>query len=196
MTIDAPNITPGQRRVDAGLNDYSIAEHRHRFAAWAAGRAASVRGCRFSVEQGKILLAATQLRDVLTDLGNLPRDVDSAHRAWRNEILEAARVQGLEFTHGVAAKLINVYLKAALVCAGLHRDERVQALHPPIDNLLLTTLAQENVGGRRAEWQLARRIQWSKLNSDQYQAVINAVRSTLELGTPLWHIEKHWRGYQ
>ena len=35
---------------------YSIIEHKHRFASWAAGRAANVKGCRFTVEQGKKLL--------------------------------------------------------------------------------------------------------------------------------------------
>lgn len=35
---------------------YDILEHRHRFAAWAASRAASVKGCRFSAEQGKAVL--------------------------------------------------------------------------------------------------------------------------------------------
>ncbi|HEV3247016.1 MAG TPA: hypothetical protein VG124_07415, partial [Beijerinckiaceae bacterium] len=38
--------------------------------------------------------------------------VDDAHRAWRNAVIEAASAHGLAFTHGVAAKLINVYLKA------------------------------------------------------------------------------------
>ena len=32
---------------------YSIELHKHRFAAWAAGRAVNVNGCRFTVEQGK-----------------------------------------------------------------------------------------------------------------------------------------------
>ena len=35
---------------------YSIIEHKHRFASWAAGRAANVKGCRFTVEQGKKII--------------------------------------------------------------------------------------------------------------------------------------------
>lgn len=35
---------------------YTIEEHKHRYAAWAASRASSVTGCRFSVSQGKSLI--------------------------------------------------------------------------------------------------------------------------------------------
>lgn len=38
------------------IMSYSIEEHKHRFAAWAAGRAATVNGCRFKVEDGKKIL--------------------------------------------------------------------------------------------------------------------------------------------
>ena len=37
---------------------YTIEEHKHRFAAWAAGRGANVNGCRFSVLKGKNVLEA------------------------------------------------------------------------------------------------------------------------------------------
>jgi hypothetical protein len=40
---------------------YSIEEHKHRFAAWAASRAANVNKCRFRVEQGKKILNCRDL---------------------------------------------------------------------------------------------------------------------------------------
>jgi hypothetical protein len=46
----------------------------------------------------------------------------------------------LRFTHGIAAKLVNVYLKSVFVCGGRHDHPRVRALHPPIDSLLLDAL--------------------------------------------------------
>lgn len=104
--------------------------------------------------------------------------------------------QGLDFTHGVAAKLINVYQKACFVCGGQDTDPRVQALHPPIDGLLLKELYRKNVGELRQEWSKARTIRWSKFTTDEYQNVITSIRSALGKNVPLWHIEKHWRGYQ
>lgn len=47
--------------------EYTIDEHRHRFAAWAASRAASVINCRFSVEQGKKILEVAGIRHLISD---------------------------------------------------------------------------------------------------------------------------------
>jgi hypothetical protein len=88
---------------------YTIEEHKHRFSAWAAGRAANVNGCRFSVEQAKTILEAAGLNHLLADPNNLPlpQDIDACHRKWRNSVITAARNLGLIFTHGVAAKLLS-----------------------------------------------------------------------------------------
>ena len=119
--------------------DYTIEEHRHRFAAWAAGRAANVSTCRFKVEQGKAILEAAGMDQLLAgpDRLPLPQDTDAIHREWRLKVIAAAKELGLAFTHGVAAKLINIYLKAGFVCGGHHDDDRVRSLHPPIDSVLL-----------------------------------------------------------
>ncbi len=179
----------------AAREPYGIAAHRHRFAAWAAGRAASVKGCRFSVEQAKVILEAVRLDALLVSPEALPTDIDEAHAKWRGEVIgEASRLE-LVFTHGVAAKLINVYLKAAFVCGGHHEHERVGALHPPVDALLLDALAEGDLGGQGAAWKKARGLRWSKLDAAQYQEVIDAIRTAIP-GEPLWHIEEHWRGYQ
>lgn len=80
-----------------------------------------------------------------------PDRLDAAHREWRTRIVKAAEGEGLVFTHGVAAKLVNVYLKAGFVCSGHHGHPSVRALHPPIDSVLLQALCEENVGGLRTE---------------------------------------------
>jgi hypothetical protein len=177
---------------------YSIEQHRHRFSAWASGRAASVKGCRFSVEQAKLIIEAVALDRLLVapDELPLPSDIDEAHADWRSKvIIEAEHRFGLTFTHGIAAKLVNVYLKAAFVCGGHHAHERVEALHPPIDGLLLDELARRELGGQTAAWKNARRVRWSKLNSEQYQDVIDALRGAMP-DQPFWHVEQYWRGYQ
>jgi hypothetical protein len=177
---------------------YSILEHKHRFSAWAAGRATTVKGCRFSVEQSRAILESSRLKQLLLDPGQLPDplNVDFTHREWRTTVIAAAMAEGLEFTHGVAAKLINIYLKAVFVCGGHHADRRVQALHPPIDSLLLDELYDKDAGGLRREWGKARATRWSNFTSEQYEAVIANIRAALGPDVPLWEIEQYWRGYQ
>ena len=176
---------------------YTIEEHKHRFSAWAAGRAANVNGCRFSVEQAKEILEAAGLNQLLADPNSLPlpQDTDARHRERRNSVIAAAGNLGLTFTHGVAAKLINIYLKAGFVCGGHHAHANVQALHPPIDSVLLNELSDQNIGGHRRAWNEARRIRWSKLDSQQYETVINNIRASMP-NQALWEVEQYWRGYQ
>ncbi|MBM4152776.1 MAG: hypothetical protein FJ220_04545 [Kiritimatiellaceae bacterium] len=176
---------------------YTIEEHKHRFSAWAAGRAASVNNCRFSVDQAKEIIEVAGLNRLLVDPNSLPlpQDTDDRHREWRNNVITAATRFGLIFTHGVAAKLINIYLKAGFVCGGYHAHGNVRSLHPPIDSVLLDELSAQNIGGRRRVWNEARRIRWSKFDSQQYETVINNIRSSMP-NQALWEVERYWRGYQ
>lgn len=62
--------------------DYYLEEHKHRFAAWAAGRAASTsKTVRFSVEDGKHILEAIGLNAKLARPDQLPSssEIDVAH---------------------------------------------------------------------------------------------------------------------
>lgn len=129
-----------------------------------------------------------------------PEDIDERHRDWRELVRNAATelfgYPGSKFSHGVAAKLINSYLKARFVCGGLHADERVMALHPPIDAVLLKGLADANFGNVRRRWIELHEARWSKFDANTYQQAINLIRETLGKGVPLWKIEAHWQGYQ
>jgi hypothetical protein len=123
-------------------------------------------------------------------------DFDATHRNWRASMVREAEEIGLmRFSHGIAAKLINVYLKGMIICGGHHQHPRAAFLHPPIDSLLLDELYAENIGGQRAAWSDARRLKWSKLTSEQYESVVVAVRNACG-DHPLWRIEAFWRGHQ
>ena len=178
---------------------YNIHTHCHRFAAWAASRAASVSPvCRFTVETGKKLLESIGLNDAaLTTPEALPdhETIDLVHRQWRDTMLRNANDEGLStFTHGVAAKLINVYLKCRFVCGGYVEHPKVQCLHPPIDSLLLTSLAKEKQFIVQSKvFNDARKQRWSNFNSDEYEKVIHALKLALK-GAPLWHAEEFWKG--
>jgi hypothetical protein len=183
---------------------YSIEEHKHRFAAWAAGSAASVNGCRFKVWQAKKILEDASLREVGKSVENLPHPehFDKKHSGWRESVISTARKysdkngNALSLTHGVAAKLINMYLKSIFVCSNKNEDPRIKAIHPPIDSVLLNTLYKKNIGMKKTEWLVAKKVRWSNFNSTQYQRVISTIKEVLPDGAGLWQIEEHWQGYQ
>jgi len=176
---------------------YGIARHQHLFAAWAASRAASVKGCRFKVEQGRSILETSGFNPELCLPGQLPapQEVDSWHREKRQSVIDSAIALGLTLTHGVAAKLINIYLKSLFVCGGHHEHERVCSLHPPIDDELLKALIAKDLGGHIKNWRQARKWRWSKFTSEQYEQVIDLIRECRQ-GQPLWGIEEYWKGNQ
>lgn len=177
---------------------YTIEDHQHRFAAWSASTAARASPlCRFEVETGIAILENAGFTYELAEPNSLPTPelLDTTHLVWRDCLIKEAANHNVIFTHGVAAKLANTYLKVRFVCGGYHVHENVTCLHPPIDRLLLTGLADENVGGFAREWRRFRKLGWSNFTSEQYEEVIDYVRLTM-LDRPLWEIEQFWRGHQ
>lgn len=161
---------------------YTIEEHKHRFATWAASRAASTSVvCRFTVKNGIDLIEASGIQKYINrpDLLPLNEAFDKEHQEWRNAIMKQATALGLEkITHGIAAKLINVYLKTCLVCGGYHDHEKVKALHPPIDRLLLDNLKNMYKGNGLSI--NIPKTGWSKFSSDEYEIVISEVKLNSE----------------
>lgn len=177
---------------------YDIQEHKHRYAAWAASSAANTKTCRFAVAKGKRIIEDIGLHHLHADPNQLPEpgDLDRQHRQWREDAQFSAASLGLDgFTHGIAAKLINMYLKGVFVCGGHEAHPKVAALHPPIDALLLGALSGPNAGEHLTHWSGLRKAKWSKFSSEDYENVIGIVRQT-QAGDALWKIEEHWRGYQ
>jgi len=177
--------------------NYCINQHTHLYAAWAASRGASVMGCRFRVEQGRELLESCGFTPSVSRPKQLPnlKSIDESHKTWRQQMIKAARQHNLKMTHGVAAKLINLYLKCRFVCGGYHDHPRVRNLHPPIDSVMLKALAKANVGGFETDWKKLQDQKWSKLNSTQYEKAIQLIRHCMD-DEPLWKIEEYWQGNQ
>ena len=179
------------------LYNYSINEHSHRFASWAASRAASTSPlCRFRVEDGVSWLEFSGL-DAKFQIDDLPepQGFDAWHKDRRKDIVNEALKMYPQFSHGIAAKLINIYMKSRFICEGYVNDPKVKVIHPPIDSVLLKSLSDENVGGYRKQWKDFNNLRWSKFDSDTYEAVIELIAKTLK-GKPLWMIESYWQGYQ
>ena len=176
---------------------YSIEEHQHRLAAWAAGRAA-VRGVLGAkVKNLRALLEGAGIDRSFTvcKLEESPVEFDCQHRSLCAAIISTAALQELALSHGQAAKLLNVYLKVRFVCGPDHHNRCVRHIHPPIDRELLKCLAAKNVGGFRKEWAAAKSKAWSKFSQDDYESVIKRIKTVLG-GEPLWTIEEYWPGLQ
>lgn len=180
------------------MSTYGINEHKHRFAAWAASRAASTSTkCRFEVAEGRVILEAVGLNKLVGSLQDLPspNEIDKVHKDWRVRAIEEAKHLGKEgFSHGVAAKLINVYLKSVFVCSDSHDDLKVKALHPPIDRVLLEALKKNNPKVFKSVFGSAIPA-WSTFDSDSYEKAIAFIRD-VSGDNALWMIEEHWVGHQ
>ncbi len=177
---------------------------RHDFAAWAASRAASTSTlARFPVTNGKAALeSSVTLMKISTDPQNLPSP--SQFDAWHTKVCKTVQSNLRNkspngFAYGVTAKLVNIYLKALVMGHYGHLSDeslrdKIDAVHPPIDRLLLAALEYQDVGGLKPRWRIHKNIAWSKFSLDQYSAVIQDVRSVTD--GKLWQIEKYWSGAQ
>jgi hypothetical protein len=90
-------------------------------------------------------------------------------------------------------------LKAKFVCGGYSDDEKVKAIHPPIDDVLLEALIHStdpNISDYQDTWIALRKVRWSKFQSKDYEQAINAIRMALNGSNALWLIEEFWKGHQ
>ena len=193
--------------------EYHPAEHRFRFAAWAASTAArsSRKVCTFPVSSGAKLLRTSRLRWLSLGSHWLPRSreaFDAEHQVWCEEVLRLAHITiSTDFTYGISAKLVNCYLKTLFLNTmvgspfGLY-DDRFEAswdastrfLHPPIDRLLMEEAAKRSDKHIRRRWKHLIGIGWSRFNREEYEAAIGLSR--LMVGGDVAQIEACWSGFQ
>lgn len=201
-----------QEAADYAL-EYHPAEHRFRFAAWAASTAArsSRQVCTFPVSAGAQLLRMSDLKWLSLGSHWLPRSrevFDQAHQRWCEEILRRAQSEiSAAFTYGISAKLVNCYLKALFVqtMVGLpfepytERDEMgwnasTRFLHPPIDRLLMEEAARRSDTAMKSRWKQLIGIGWSKFTRGDYVDAISLCREMV--GEDVAQIEACWSGFQ
>jgi hypothetical protein len=189
-------------------------EHRHRLAVWVAGRAYSRKGSGHTMEVAQALIENSGLGAIASpeDLP-APGDMDAFIHSLIEAVMRASiaipqhhhwksgELRSLVCTYGRAQKLVNMYLKSKIICAGNEDDDvRVSALHPPLDDQLLKAIHSnrkqcpaETKARFDDEWKKARALgtAWTQFDQVTYQAYIKAIRSFLA-GRPLWHIEYLW----
>ena len=172
---------------------YDLAEHRHRFAVWAAARAAQ-RGFT-SVERLRGALEATSIQSDLrlpATLALRAASFDEMHRAWcRSTCATLSRCDVKNVAFGRAAKLVAVYLKTMVLMGGDWDTPLARCMHPPLDRILLQALASSDSisSPHKGEW---RRISWTQLDEVAYYRLIGQLRDVMPSDVPFWKIEEYW----
>lgn len=203
----------------AGLEGYTYEKHRLNFAVWAAARATTLgAGIALTNRESCEVLKATGFYKMVQK-GELPpctqedAAYDANHLGLCKKVLEqvskvAQRRGGINWRHGKAAKLINVFLKALMPSdiedAGFPPEEKAKwyAVHPPIDGMVLTGMEKAGIGDATFWNDLPsymqngrRQYAWSTFGYEQYQSVIDLIRDNLKNcgetdPLPLWKNER------
>jgi hypothetical protein len=173
--------------------DYDAFEHRHRFSAWAAARAAQ-RGFA-SVVVLRDALQGSGIVEFVRNPATLNCDAtgfDAHHRRLCTKIISLLlRQVRAEVSYGRAAKLVAVYLKSMFVLGPAGSSSVACVAHPPIDSILLRNLAASDKGTAksRARWRTTR---WTRLDRRAYFRLIGELRKILPPGAPFWTLEQYW----
>lgn len=176
------------------VEEYTFNRHRHRFAAWCAATASGASGkCRFSVQLGVKLMEQAGLPDWLENLPSA-EVFDTEHARMRERLAHCASTASLYgmFSPGIAAKMINCYLKSAFI----GHEQELNYIHPPIDRILIEALRKTDVGepGSLIWAEINENGGWSSMTSELYEDAIARIKQ-LRPGA-LWAIEEYWIGYQ
>ncbi len=162
---------------------------RHRYYAWAACRAVQAGSSKAkrhefidALESCGVVKAALTWNEVPTDR----QAYDALFFAWVENVVDHVQDKYQKrVSFGIAARLVSVYLKGALLLHGEVDSPAVAHVHPPIDRLLLKAL------DTRFNTRLSKRFKWQKIGRAAYQELIDELRE-LDPDQPLWLLERHW----
>ena len=178
---------------------YDLFEHRHRFSAWAAARAAQ-RGLRNGTTEVcyHALKNEAKLTEFIRQHAGKPitcKEFDKLHREWCKSVVAYLKEQGVSaVTYGRAAKLVGVYLKCMVVIGPLAGTPLARFAHPPIDSNILDGLAEVPGISPKAK-KIFLSTRWTKLDRKQYYDLVKIIRSEKELRDdidPFWRLERYW----
>lgn len=170
-------------------SDYSYHKHLHNYAVWTAARAAqrgftTTKNIKFAIESTEIRPLLEGNKEILDS-----EAFDEFHTKCCKKII--AEFNGFEnidkskVTFGRAAKIVNIYIKTAIVIP-TPNSPLSHIAHPPIDRILLMGLQE----GLKMKFD---NISWTGFNQEAYSKIIAQCRE-LGYGTtlPFWSIEKYW----
>lgn len=176
------------------MGDYSYFTHQHNFAAWAGARAAQRRFKGATVPRLTKALERTGVVEFLrlpTSPDTSRATFDALHRQWCRSIVSHLANDVSNWSFGGSAKVIAVYLKIMVVIGSDPDTSLAKVAHTPIDRIVLQALAgaREIESPHKHEWA---RIKWTQLGEAEYYRLIGQLRSCLQAGEPMWHLERYW----
>lgn len=174
-----------QVRVKTKKSDdnYSFAEHVHRFAVWTAARA--VQRNFTTTENIRKAIEQTGLQTlVLKKNISTPKQFDKFHEKTCDKLISVFKKQGSDASYGKAAKIVAIYIKTAIVIPEKGKSKLSKIAHPPIDRILL-----QNLDSKYPELKLKSR-NWTTLNKVEYFKLIQKFRE--DFGVCFWKIEINW----
>ena len=169
--------------------NYSFANHLHNYAVWTAARA--VQRSFTSTKKIKAAIDYSTLRQFAESTESCTKEkFDENHSMWADQLIEGFQTEGIEnVSYGRAAKIISIYLKTSVVLPNKAACNRSEIIHAPIDNILLTALAEA-----KPKFKKEFRLKWTLLKKEDYWKLINDIESA---GEPInWRLEKYWRPEQ
>ncbi len=207
------------------ISSYNLDLHKHILARWAASRAASQsKNFKFKVKLGAELLLLGEKGSATNDENfteyikqikhfNTQDDFDSWHhqtiknmRSDSNklrELLDEHNKLQKHYSYGIAAKILNCYLKVFFL-EFFGKQEFADFIHPPVDALLLEALKKEdnelftfnskifkNIGAQKIP-------KWTVINEYEYKGIVNLMKKFISSRNQngLWKIESFWVGHQ
>ena len=207
------------------ISSYNLDFHKHILSKWAASRAASQsKGFKFSVELGSKLLlfgkkgsqaSDQEFIDYIKQIENFNSqdDYDSWHHqtivnmtSYTDELKQLLDKHNKSFnnyTYGIAAKILNCYLKVFFL-ESFGNQKFADFIHPPVDAILLKALRKEdkklfnfknsvftNIGVLKIPT-------WTRINENEYKMIIKLMKEFVSSKNQkgLWKIEFFWIGHQ
>lgn len=164
----------------------SFIEYLHNFAVWTAARAAQ-RGFTTTKNINEAINQTGLKKLVLNYQINTPTEFDVFHKKNCHHIIKHLKKSLVnnpkvikKITYGRAAKIVNIYLKTAIIIKDEGKSTLAKIIHPPIDSILLKAIPNFQYSKRK----------WTQMTEEEYFEVIDEIRK-VELDG-IWKIEKYW----
>lgn len=119
------------------------------------------------------------------------------------QLLEKHNKSFNNYTYGIAAKILNCYLKVFFL-ESFRNQKFADFIHPPVDAILLKALRKEdeklfnfknsvftNIGVQKIP-------SWTRINENEYKMIIKLMKEFVSSKNQngLWKIESFWIGHQ
>ncbi|MGI9192088.1 MAG: hypothetical protein ACR2IL_08185 [Chitinophagaceae bacterium] len=172
------------------IKNYNITAHIHQFAVWTAARA--VQRNFTTTENIKKVIEKTQLYDLIDNPEIAYDNYELFHDKCAKKIitsfnkLKDKNGNELLATYGIAAKIIAIYIKTAVIISNKGKKELSKVAYPPIDRILLTNL--------KKDYPEIKKLSWTKFDRTQYLEtinIINKIKADKKLKA-YWEIESYW----